>query len=245
MKPTLLISLALIATFSGRALAQTPETPLKTIAAGAKVTLGSPTDGDDVLKRLVGVQCVAATKLTRNADGSYNGSVTCGAVTLKSKRFALGDGGPVALILGGNSVPATDAKIASGAVIITGIGAGDLFAARSAELVGKLCSITKTLTRDAQDFYAGELMCGKDRFYFAEVQVSVAVASKLVIGVTGIEGSGRPYAGERWRISNVGETYTTINSTDCLRWPTPEIRRIGGESGWEASIRRTATSASS
>src|SRR5688572_5675145 len=72
----------------GAALAQ-PAPANKPIAAGTRVTLARPAEVDEVLLRLVGLECSAATKLHKNADGTYDGSLTCGSVTLKAKRLTL------------------------------------------------------------------------------------------------------------------------------------------------------------
>lgn len=63
--------------------------PLEPITKGTKVTLGHPTQPDEVLLRLVGLQCVADSNLERNRDGSFAGSVECGVVTIQSKRLAI------------------------------------------------------------------------------------------------------------------------------------------------------------
>jgi len=75
MHPILPLTALLLTTLSGSAFAQ-PAPQIKPLAVGTPVTLARPTDPDDILLRLVGVRCVAATKLVRNADGSFDGSVT-------------------------------------------------------------------------------------------------------------------------------------------------------------------------
>jgi|GEM_PF-4376275 len=91
MNPTLaaalVASLSSLCTLGGSARAQaTP--PLNSIAIGAKVTLGRPSDSEAVLQRLNGAECVAASKLTRNADGSYSaGDVYPGINTTECLRW--------------------------------------------------------------------------------------------------------------------------------------------------------------
>lgn len=40
--------------------------------------------------------------------------------------------------------------------------------------------------------------------------------------------------GPRYRITNTGDIYSTINETDCLTWPSESLRVRGGEDAWEA-----------
>lgn len=239
MHKILPLTALLVSTLTGVAFAQPAPIrriePLKPIAAGTPVTLGRPSDADEVLLRLVGVSCVAATKLVRNADGSFNGSVTCGAVTLKAKRLAIDPSevggrnnapGPMA------PVPLTAQRITSGEVTILAIGANDLFVSRAGELVGKVCTVSKPLNRDARGYYAGEVMCGKDRYYFAEVQLGGPDAMVAVGVVNTPPARGGPQLGERWRIIDAGDVYPTINTTDCLAWPTTSMKLKGGSGGW-------------
>lgn len=218
------------------AVAQSPRPVAKTIAVGAQVTLARPTDLDEVLLRLVGVQCKVAAKLTRNADGTWDGQLDCGSVSIKGKRLAidapgLADVGPAP---SRPALPATDPRIESGEVTIVAIGPGDLFIKREAELVGKACRVTKPLTRGASGYYAGELTCGNNRYYFAEVSV-VRGPVDVLVGVGSLPPPGppgRPQVGERWRIRDAGDVYPSINTTDCLAWPSPDAKLRGGESYW-------------
>lgn len=38
---------------------------------------------------------------------------------------------------------------------------------------------------------------------------------------------------EKAVIVNIGQIYPTINLTDCLQWPSPEIKQIAGQNGWK------------
>ena len=233
MHPILPLTALLVTTLTSAAFAQAPP-PLKPMAPGTPVTLGRPTDADEVLLRLVGVQCVAATRLARNADGSFDGGVTCGAVTLKAKRLAI----ETSEVIGrgvtpgpGDPVPLNDPKVTSGQVTILAIGDGDLFASRAGELVGKVCVVSMPLTRDARGYYAGEVKCGTDRYYFAEVKLAAGAALVRVGGLKSTVAGG-PQVGERWRIRDAGDIYPTINTTDCLVWPTPSMKLKGGDGAW-------------
>lgn len=55
------------------------------------------------------------------------------------------------------------------------------------------------------------------------------------IGSTGVADLGLPpQIGKRYRIIDVGNIYDLINQTDCLQWPSDEMRRLGGSSGWDS-----------
>jgi len=129
--------------------------------------------------------------------------------------------------------PASDQRSTSGEVTFLAIGANDLFVSRACELVGKVCTVSKPLTRDARGYYAGEVMCGKDRYYFAEVQLG---GPDSMVAVGGVVKSppvpSGPQIGERWRIIDAGDVYPTINTTDCLVWPTTSMKLKGGSGGW-------------
>ncbi len=227
--PSFALVLALGLALPTDAHAQSPTQP---IPKGSKVTLGRPTQVDEVLLRLVGLECIAATALKRNPDGSYDGSLTCGAVTIAAKRLAI-DLRDVVIKEEADPPPSplSDPTIATGKVTILEIGEGDLFKARRAELIGKFCNVTKPLKRDAAGYYAGELTCGNNRYYFAEVRVaagSVRVPALLEVLVGGAGAS----VGERWRITDAGDIYPSINTTDCLVWPSADAKRTGGENAW-------------
>lgn len=34
------------------------------------------------------------------------------------------------------------------------------------------------------------------------------------------------------KIKDIGQIYEAINTTDCIKWPSPEIKEKGGKSGW-------------
>jgi len=223
--------------FSIAAPAGAQSAPLKPIPIGTPVTLARPTDLDEVLLRLVGVQCVAASKLNRNADGTFDGTLTCGSVTIKGKRLAIDhrDGGTMTPAVSGPAVPMIDAKVASGQVTVLAIGAKDLFASRAGELVGQVCNVTKPLTRDAEGYYAGELTCGTNRFYFAQVKVAsgaVTLPATTIAPVPPV--TVRPRNGERWRVVDAGDVYPSINTTDCLAWPNADMKRRGGDNYWSS-----------
>ena len=95
-------------------------------------------------------------------------------MTLEGKRLARDTdvASPPIMVGQAPAVPATLPRIASGDVTILAIGSNDLFAGRAAEIVGKVCTVTQPLTRDAQGYYAGEVTCGTHRYYFAAVQVA-------------------------------------------------------------------------
>lgn len=224
---TTLASLAL----TGTAFAQVP--PTKPFPIGTQVSIARPTDADEVLLRLVGVVCSAQTKLTRNVDGTYDGTITCGSVQIKGKRLALDIGGQVAGNTAGPIVPMSDPTVASGKVTILGIGSNDLFNAQASTIVGKVCNVTKPLKLDARGYYSGELTCGTNRYYFAEVQVAAGAVTVPPGGVTAPPSNfGGPQPGERWRVTDAGDVYPSINTTDCLQWPSPELKRKGGSGYW-------------
>jgi hypothetical protein len=233
-----LAPISVLAVLAAPALAQPspPSREAKVLPVGTKVALARPTDGDEVLLRLVGIRCVAATKLTRNSDGTFDGQVTCGAVTIKAKRLALEVPGLADNVpsLGERATPMTDARVERGEVTILGLGPSDLFAARARELVGKVCSVTQPLVRDAQGYYAGELLCGGARYYFAAVSVAAGAVAVPAEPSPPAPSSG-PQVGERWRIVDAGDVYPSINTTDCLVWPNPEAKRKGGEGFWGAA----------
>lgn len=233
-----LATLAAMATSHATVGAQPSRPVAKTIAVGTEVTLARPTDLDEVLLRLVGVRCRVAAKLTRNGDGTWDGALDCGSVSIKGKRLAidapgLADTGP-----GPRPPepvrPADEPRIDAGEVTIVGVGPGDLFIKRERELVGRLCRVTKPLTRGAGGFYAGELTCGNNRYYFAEVSVAHGAVDVLAPAEPAPVPAprDRPQVGERWRIRDAGDVYPSINTTDCLVWPSPDAKLRGGDSYW-------------
>jgi len=228
-------TLVALATAPSPAVAQAPRPLAKTLAVGTQVTLARPTDLDEVLLRLIGVQCKVASKLTRNADGTWDGQLDCGSVSIKGRRLAIDAPG---LADTGPRPPepthlATEPRIDGGEVTIAAIGPGDLFVKRERELVGKVCRVTKPLTRGARGLYAGELTCGDNRYYFAEVAVAHGAVDVLTMAPSLPSApAGRPQVGERWRIRDAGDVYPSINTTDCLVWPSPDARARGGESYW-------------
>lgn len=226
MKTILAATMLLLATVSARA-----QSAPKPVPVGTPVTIAAPTDSDDVLLRLVGLQCKAATKLVPNKDGTFDGSITCGSITLKGKRLTLGNAAPPAPDLPKPPTAMTDPRVESGVVTILGIGPNDLFLARSGELVGKVCNVTKPLVRDAKGFYAGELTCGANRYYFAQVSVASGAVVMFLTGNTPVPDLG-PQPGEQWRIVDAGDVYPSINTTDCLTWPTTDMKSRGGENVW-------------
>lgn len=232
---TLLASttLSLVLPFVTAAHAQPAPAP-KPVPIGTAVTIATPADNEAVLSRLVGLQCKAATKLVPNKDGTFDGTITCGEITLKGKRLALGNAAPPAPEVPKPPPEMTDARVESGVVTILGIGPSDLFLARAGELVGKVCNVTKPLVRDTKNgFYAGELTCGTNRYYFAQVSVA---SGAVVIQAGGYAPNPPPdlgpQPGEQWRIVDAGDVYPSINTTDCLAWPNADMKARGGEGAW-------------
>ena len=214
------------------ASAQAPRPITKPLAVGTPVTLARPTDLDEVLLRLVGVQCAAASKLTRNADGTWDGQLNCGSVSIKGKRLALDtpDLADSAPRPPDPVRPLSQPRIDGGEVTILAIGPGDLFISRDKELIGKVCKVTKPLNRGGSGYYAGELTCGINRYYFAEVSVGAGAVD--VLNVSPRQPGGPPQIGERWRVKDAGDVYPSINTTDCLTWPSADAKQRGGENYW-------------
>ena len=173
MSLRVLVVATLVLSLAAPASAKPAQPP---IAVGTEVWLGLPSDGDVALSRLAGLQCKAATKLVYNADGTVAGSVTCGSATIKAKRLTLETqrerfDRTAQTALAELPRPMTDARVPSGPVTIYEIGVNDPLVARSRELVGSFCSVTRPLVLGAGGYYDGQLTCGSRRFTFAEIKV--------------------------------------------------------------------------
>lgn len=65
------------------------------------------------------------------------------------------------------------------------------------------------------------------------IAVAALAATQLGFVPPNFARKARPRGGARVTIVNSGDMYDLINSTDCIPWPSDEVKALGGQSGWK------------
>lgn len=68
------------------------------------------------------------------------------------------------------------------------------------------------------------------------IALALLAATQLAFVPPNFARKTRPRGGAQVTIVNSGDMYDLINSTDCIPWPTEEMKALGGQSGWKGWV---------